>query len=79
MKTILAVDDTPENLDVLRATFGSEFRLKVATDGAKALQIAWSSNPPDIILLDVMMPDMDGFEVCHRLKGTSKNRVKYSS
>jgi putative two-component system response regulator len=68
MKTILAVDDTPENLDVLRATFGSEFRLKVATDGAKALQIAWSSSPPDIILLDVMMPDMDGFEVCRRLK-----------
>lgn len=67
-QTILAVDDTPENLDVLRVTFGSEYRLKIATDGAKALEIAWSTTPPDIILLDVMMPDMDGFEVCRRLK-----------
>lgn len=73
MQTILAVDDTPENLDVLRATFGSEYRLKVVTDGAKALHIAWGLDPPDIILLDVMMPDMDGFEVCRRLKADPRS------
>lgn len=68
MQTILAVDDTPENLDVLRATFGSEYRVKVVTDGANALRLAHSVEPPDIILLDVMMPGMDGFEVCKQLK-----------
>jgi putative two-component system response regulator len=68
MPTILAVDDTPENLDVVRAIFGGEYRVKVVTEGRLALQIATSEDPPDIILLDVMMPGMDGFEVCRRLK-----------
>ena len=68
MQTILAVDDTPENLDVIRATFGADYRVKVVTDGARALQVAQSEDPPDIILLDVMMPGMDGFEVCEQLK-----------
>jgi putative two-component system response regulator len=67
-QTILAVDDTPENLDVLRMTFGTDYRLKMATDGKTALQIAESKDPPDIILLDVMMPGMDGFEICRQLK-----------
>jgi len=67
-QTILAVDDIPENLDVIRAAFASEYRVKVATDGLKALQVARSPDPPDLILLDVMMPGIDGFEVCRRLK-----------
>ena len=67
MQTILAVDDTPENLDVLRVTFGTKFRVKVVTDGLRALEVA-RADPPDIILLDIMMPGMDGFEVCRELK-----------
>ncbi len=67
-RTILAVDDTPENLDLLRETFSEEFRVKVATDGERALALAQSGDAPDIILLDVMMPGMDGFEVCRKLK-----------
>ena len=67
-QTILAVDDTPENLDVIRAAFASEYRVKVATDGLRGLQVARSADPPDLILLDVMMPGIDGFEVCRRLK-----------
>ncbi len=67
-RTILAVDDTPENLDLLRETFSEEFRVKVATDGERALALAQSGDAPDIILLDVMMPGMDGFEMCRKLK-----------
>lgn len=65
---ILIVDDTPQNIDVLSATLedlGAE--LMAATTGARALELA-SRSVPDLILLDVMMPGMDGFEVCRRLK-----------
>jgi DNA-binding response OmpR family regulator len=66
-KTILIVDDTPENVDILNELL-SDFRRKVATNGEKALQIAGSDDPPDLVLLDIDMPKMDGFEVCRRLK-----------
>jgi putative two-component system response regulator len=66
-QTILAVDDTPENLDVLVETLKEDYQIKAATNGEMALKIVKSS-PPDIILLDIMMPDMDGYEVCRRLK-----------
>lgn len=65
--TILIVDDTPENIDILNALLGG-YRRKVATNGENALRIAQSSEPPDLILLDIDMPVMDGFEVCRRLK-----------
>lgn len=68
-QTILAVDDAPENIDLLNLVLGAEYNLKVALDGDKALAIA--SNPadlPDLILLDVMMPGMDGYQVCRQLK-----------
>ena len=65
---LLIVDDAPEVLDVLRTILGTEFRLKVATGGLRALKIAQSDDPPDLIVLDVMMPDLDGYEVCRRLK-----------
>jgi sigma-B regulation protein RsbU (phosphoserine phosphatase) len=64
---VLAVDDTPENLDVVKGILASEYKVKVATSGAAALKIA-EKQPPDIILLDIMMPEMDGYEVCRRLK-----------
>ena len=64
---ILAIDDTPANLQVLAAALANDFRLHVATSGAVGLAAATRA-PPDLILLDVMMPEMDGFEVCRRLK-----------
>jgi sigma-B regulation protein RsbU (phosphoserine phosphatase) len=64
---VLAVDDTPENLDVVRGLLVPTYKVKVAINGATALKIA-EKQPPDIILLDIMMPDMDGYEVCRRLK-----------
>src|SRR5258706_2075561 len=66
-ETILIVDDTPENVDILNELL-SDFKRKVATNGEKSLQIARSDDPPDLILLDIDMPKMDGFEVCRRLK-----------
>lgn len=65
---VLAVDDMPENLMVLNAILNQEYKVKVATNGEMALKIALSSEIPDIILLDIMMPGMDGFEVCRQLK-----------
>ncbi len=61
------VDDTPENVDVLAGILREHYQIKVALDGERALQIA-SAHPPDLVLLDVMMPGMDGYEVCRRLK-----------
>ncbi|MBF0463232.1 MAG: two-component system response regulator [Magnetococcales bacterium] len=66
--TILVVDDTPENIDVLSGVLRAEYKVKAALSGEKALRIAQSDPRPDMILLDVMMPDMDGYEVCRRLK-----------
>ena len=65
--TILAVDDTPENLDVVKGILGADYVVKAATSGHMALKIA-EKQTPDLILLDIMMPEMDGYEVCRRLK-----------
>ena len=64
---ILLVDDRPENIDVLKGVLAETYRLKAAVSGPRALDIAMKS-PPDMVLLDVMMPRMDGYEVCTRLK-----------
>ncbi|WP_068829745.1 HD domain-containing phosphohydrolase [Pseudomonas sp. BMS12] len=64
---ILLVDDTPENLTLMSELLLDSYRVKVASNGAKALRIAAESQP-DLILLDIMMPEMDGYEVCRRLK-----------
>lgn len=68
--TVLIVDDSPENLTLLAAILKSDYRVRVATQGQKALEIARSDNPPDLILLDIMMPEIDGHEVCQRLKAS---------
>jgi len=65
--TVLIVDDSPESIDVLRTLLQPEYRIQPAIHGELALRLARRFGP-DIILLDVMMPDMDGYEVCRRLK-----------
>jgi putative two-component system response regulator len=72
--TILVVDDTPNNISVLMEILRDEYRVLAATNGANALKIARGSPPPDLVLLDVMMPEMSGHEVCQRLKGESSTR-----
>ncbi len=67
-QTILIVDDTPDNISLLAALLKGKYKIKIATSGAKALQIASTLPAPDLILLDVMMPLMDGHETCQRLK-----------
>jgi len=64
---VLVVDDTPVNLQLALGILKNDYRVKVATSGAAALELAVAT-PPDLILLDVVMPEMDGFEVCRRLK-----------
>ena len=73
-QTILVVDDSPENITVLGALLRADYTVRVATNGEKALKIMGSDNPPDLILLDVMMPGMDGYEVCRRLKADSRTQ-----
>ncbi|MDD4914184.1 MAG: diguanylate cyclase [Methylococcales bacterium] len=68
---ILAIDDVPANLYLLGLALQDEYQFKMATSGAQGLQMA-NEDPPDLILLDIMMPDMDGFEICRRLKNDSK-------
>lgn len=65
---ILIVDDKPENLTVMKEILCSEYKVKVTTNPEIALKIACSPEVPDIILLDIMMPVMDGYEICRRLK-----------
>lgn len=66
--TLLAVDDTPDNLSLMSELLKDRYKVKIANNGEKALKIAESASPPDLILLDIMMPGMDGYEVCQRLK-----------
>ena len=66
-QTVLVVDDTPENIDVLKGILADHYRIRAATNGELALKIV-EKQQPDLILLDVMMPEMDGHEVCRRLK-----------
>lgn len=65
---ILIVDDEPININILVDVLGGGWRTLVATNGEQALRRCQTETPPDLILLDVMMPDMDGYEVCRRLK-----------
>lgn len=66
-KTILIVDDTPANLTLLMGLLKDNYKVKVANNGTKAIELA-NTFIPDLILLDIMMPDIDGYEVCKRLK-----------
>ncbi|WP_374364331.1 two-component system response regulator [Piscinibacter sp.] len=72
--TVLVVDDTPENLSLMGALLRDHYHVKVANQGEKALKIAQAEAPPDLILLDIMMPGIDGYEVCRQLKARTQTR-----
>ena len=86
--TILVVDDAEDNLEIIGSILGNDFSLKLFSVAKDALDYA-EDNPPDLILLDILMPEIDGFEVCRRLKAnprledipvifiTSKNEDEY--
>ncbi|HEX7454469.1 MAG TPA: response regulator, partial [Gallionella sp.] len=85
--TVLVVDDEPFNLSLMDGVLSKDYIIQTAGNGPDALKLAFA-NPPDLILVDVMMPVMDGFEVCRRLKDnvatmhvpvifiTAKNEIK---
>ncbi|WP_026016952.1 hybrid sensor histidine kinase/response regulator [Catenovulum agarivorans] len=66
--TILVVDDNSDNVALLHQLFKDEFRVLITLNGKRALEICTSDNPPDLVLLDIMMPDMDGFEVATKMR-----------
>lgn len=72
-QTVLIVDDTPQNLTVLGELLQPLYRVRAANSGERALR-AVESQPPDLVLLDVMMPEMDGYEVLHRLRGNPSTK-----
>jgi phosphoserine phosphatase RsbU/P len=67
-KTVLLVDDAPANIQIVNSILKDIYKIRIATSGAKALELANVTPLPDLILLDVMMPEMDGYEVCTQLK-----------
>lgn len=71
-ETVLIVDDMPDNIALLSAALEDSYRVKAVRDGENALRVAESDDPPDLILLDVMMPKMSGYEVCRRLKESER-------
>ena len=72
--TVLVVDDSPDSLVLLSNLLKDRYRVRVANHGEKALRLATSENPPDLVLLDVVMPEPDGHEVCRRLKADPRTR-----
>src|SRR5215470_55312 len=73
-KLILVVDDTPSNIAVISGVLKEQYRTKIATTAEKAFSLATGVDRPALILLDVMMPGMDGFEICERLKANPETR-----
>ncbi|HNW79146.1 MAG TPA: response regulator, partial [Candidatus Competibacteraceae bacterium] len=67
-QTLLLVDDVPDNIALLSALFQDHYKIRATTHGMRALEIAASEPQPDLILLDIMMPDLDGYAVCQQLK-----------
>ncbi|RLA69572.1 MAG: diguanylate cyclase response regulator, partial [Epsilonproteobacteria bacterium] len=74
MKKILVVDDEPLNINILVDLLKDNYKMMAAKNGKQALKAARSANKPDLILLDIMMPDMDGYEVCSILKEDSTTK-----
>jgi serine phosphatase RsbU (regulator of sigma subunit) len=73
-KLLLLVDDAPANIQIANAILKDDYRVRIATSGAKALELVKTRPVPDLILLDVGMPEMDGYEVCQRLKADPETR-----
>src|SRR5262249_45580240 len=72
--TVLAVDDAPDNLWLLSGLLKPLYRVKLANGGAKALDMVQAGERPDIVLLDIMMPDVSGYDVCRALKQSPATR-----
>jgi diguanylate cyclase (GGDEF)-like protein/PAS domain S-box-containing protein len=68
--SILIVDDVPDNIHQLISTLSDEYRIMVSDNGPRAIELVEGPTPPDLILLDILMPNMDGYEVCRRIKAT---------
>lgn len=73
-KIILVVDDTPDNLSLMSELLKDEYTIRLANGGERALKLAHHEQSPDLILLDIMMPEMDGYEVCRRLKSDPETK-----
>ncbi len=73
-RSILIVDDVPANLQVLNSLLKDEYRTLIATSGQRAIELAQAEPRPDLVLLDIMMPDLDGYQVCEVLKGEPRTR-----
>ncbi|HXJ92727.1 MAG TPA: SpoIIE family protein phosphatase [Terriglobia bacterium] len=73
-QVVLLVDDAPANLQIVSSILKDAYKIRVATNGAKALELAKGTPAPDLILLDIVMPEMDGYEVCTRLKAASETQ-----
>lgn len=71
-QTILVVDDAPINLKLIARVLRDDYNIIEASSGIQAIEVAQSGNPPDLILLDVIMPEMDGYETCRKLKANEK-------
>jgi putative two-component system response regulator len=72
-RTVLIIDDTPDTVRLLSGILKDHYRVKVATSGERGIEVAVAS-PPDLVLLDVVMPEMDGYEACRRLKARPETR-----
>lgn len=73
-QAILVVDDTPDNLALMQGLLRERYKVMAANNGERGIKIAQSDHPPDLILLDIMMPGIDGYEVCRRLKADAATR-----
>jgi len=73
-KTVLLVDDAPANIQAVNSILKDIYKIRIATNGAKALELVKVAPSPDLVLLDVSMPGMDGYEVCTRLKADPETR-----
>ncbi|HEY6290017.1 MAG TPA: SpoIIE family protein phosphatase [Terriglobia bacterium] len=73
-KLLLVVDDSPSHIHMVRSILKDDYKIRIATSGAQALDLARSEPMPDLILLDVMLPDMNGYEVCQGLKANQETR-----
>ncbi len=71
---ILIVDDMPANISILAEALKCDYDIIIATHGEKAVKLATSKNPPDLILLDIMIPGMDGYEICKKLKSNNETK-----
>ena len=74
-KIVLVVDDAPANIQIVKSILKDLYKIRVATSGAKALELAKITPPPDLILMDVMMPEMDCYETMRRIRSNQQFRM----